>query len=181
MQPQPVNKRYKRQFPVLKFSAFFSLLFLIVCLQSPLLLANELETEETAVRFTREVIDGGYGIVTCHELKDWLENNRQVLIVDTMPYEKSYALNHIPGAEHLEFPIPEMPTINPALQKELLQLLGPDKNRTIVFYCGFTACSRSHNGAKWAKMLGYQNVYRCPGGIKGWLEAGYPATTIKRR
>jgi len=26
----------------------------------------------------------------------------------------------------------------------------------------------------WAVKLGYKNVYRCPGGIKAWDEAGYP-------
>jgi rhodanese-related sulfurtransferase len=22
--------------------------------------------------------------------------------------------------------------------------------------------------------LGYKNVYRCPGGIRGWIQAGFP-------
>ena len=26
----------------------------------------------------------------------------------------------------------------------------------------------------WAEKLGYTNVYRCPGGIKGWEENGFP-------
>jgi rhodanese-related sulfurtransferase len=26
----------------------------------------------------------------------------------------------------------------------------------------------------WATKFGYKNAYRQPGGIKGWLEAGYP-------
>jgi rhodanese-related sulfurtransferase len=43
-----------------------------------------------------------------------------------------------------------------------------------VFYCGFTKCTRSHNGAMWAVKLGYKNVYRYPGGIKAWMEAAYP-------
>lgn len=55
-----------------------------------------------------------------------------------------------------------------------IEMLGPDKDRILVFYCGFTKCTRSHNGAMWAKKLGYQNAYRCPGGIKGWVEAGLP-------
>ncbi|NTV43161.1 MAG: rhodanese-like domain-containing protein, partial [Syntrophobacteraceae bacterium] len=38
----------------------------------------------------------------------------------------------------------------------------------------FTKCGRSHNGAMWAKKLGYTNVYRYPGGIKAWMEADYP-------
>jgi thiosulfate/3-mercaptopyruvate sulfurtransferase len=54
------------------------------------------------------------------------------------------------------------------------KFLGPDKDKTLVFYCGFVKCTRSHNGAMWAVRLGYKNVYRCPGGIKAWDEAGYP-------
>ncbi|MBM4137012.1 MAG: rhodanese-like domain-containing protein, partial [Nitrospira sp.] len=46
-------------------------------------------------------------------------------------------------------------------------------------YCGFTKCTRSHNGAMWAVKLGYKNVYRYPGGIKGWVEADYPVDKVK--
>ncbi|MDD3295723.1 MAG: rhodanese-like domain-containing protein, partial [Geobacteraceae bacterium] len=62
---------------------------------------------------------------------------------------------------------------------ELVKHLGPDKNRLIVLYCGFTKCTRSHNGAMWAVKLGYKNVYRHPGGIKGWMEADYPVAKVK--
>lgn len=54
-----------------------------------------------------------------------------------------------------------------------------DKDKVLVFYCGFTKCTRSHNGAMWAEKLGYKNVYRCPGGIKAWLEAGYPVKKVQ--
>ena len=49
----------------------------------------------------------------------------------------------------------------------------------IVFYCGFTTCTRSHNGAMWAVKLGYKNVYRYPGGVKAWLQADYPVSKVK--
>ena len=58
-------------------------------------------------------------------------------------------------------------------------MLGPDKDRTIVVYCGFVKCTRSHNGAMWAVKLGYKNVYRYPGGIKAWKEADYPVEKVK--
>lgn len=44
----------------------------------------------------------------------------------------------------------------------------------IVVCCGFPKCGRSHNGAVWAKQLGYTGVVRYIGGIKAWDEAGYP-------
>ncbi|MBN2706311.1 MAG: rhodanese-like domain-containing protein [Deltaproteobacteria bacterium] len=178
MRPYTSNRGHNCQARTGRWPALCLFLFLIGLFHGPLLLAGELETEETAVRFAREVGDGKYDLVTCTELKHWLDNNRQILIIDTMPYEKSYYVNHIPGAAQLEFPIPIMTSIDNELQQQLLQLLGPDKNRTVVFYCGFTACSRSHNGANWARMLGYKNVYRCPGGIQGWIEAGYPISTV---
>jgi rhodanese-related sulfurtransferase len=136
--------------------------------------AKELETEKSAATFAREVSRGGYGIVTTDELKKWMDEKRSMLIVDTMPYEDSYKKHHIPQAKQMEFPIPEMKSLNDKTRSELLKLLGPDKRRLIVFYCGFTKCTRSHNAAMWAVKLGYTNVYRHPGGIKGWLEADYP-------
>jgi len=50
--------------------------------------------------------------------------------------------------------------------------LGPDLNKKIVIYCGFVKCGRSHNG-----QLGYTNLYRVPGGISAWMDAGYPYKT----
>jgi rhodanese-related sulfurtransferase len=140
---------------------------------------KELETEKSAVTFAREVQRGGYGIVSTDELKKWMDEKKSMLIVDTMPYEDSYKKNHIPGAKQMEFPIPEMKSIDDKAKADLVKLLGPDKKRLIVFYCGFTKCTRSHNGATWAVKLGYTNVYRHPGGIKGWIEADYPVSKVQ--
>jgi rhodanese-related sulfurtransferase len=91
-----------------------------------------------------------------------------------MPLEASYKKQHIPGAVQFEFPIPEVKEMDEATKAKFEQVLGPDKDLTLVFYCGFTKCTRSHNGAMWAVKLGYKNVYRYPGGIKAWMEAAYP-------
>jgi rhodanese-related sulfurtransferase len=140
---------------------------------------KELETEKTSVTFAREVERGGYKIVTTQELKGWIDQKKPMLIVDTMPYEASYKKQHIPGAVQMEFPIPEMTKLDDRTRAALEKLLGPDKGRLIVFYCGFTKCTRSHNAAMWAVKLGYKNVYRQPGGIKGWDEADYPIEKVK--
>jgi len=58
-------------------------------------------------------------------------------------------------------------------QQDFEDLLGADKQRKIIVYCGFVKCTRSHNGALWARKLGYTNVYRHPGGIYAWKGAGY--------
>jgi rhodanese-related sulfurtransferase len=113
------------------------------------------------------------------KLREWIDNNMSMLLVDTMPYEDSYKKNHLPGAKQMAFPIPELTTLDDKTRDELLELLGSDKNRTIVFYCGFTKCTRSHNAAMWAVRLGYNDVYRLPGGVKAWKEAGYPLDSVK--
>ncbi|HVO66196.1 MAG TPA: rhodanese-like domain-containing protein [Syntrophales bacterium] len=140
---------------------------------------KELETEKSAVTFAKEMERGGYKIVPTEELKGWLDQKKNMLIVDTMPYEASYKKQHIPGAVNLELPIPEMTKLDDKTKSALLKLLGPDKNRLIVFYCGFVKCTRSHNGAMWAVKLGYKNVYRHPGGIKAWDEAEYPVEKVQ--
>jgi rhodanese-related sulfurtransferase len=141
--------------------------------------AKELDMEKSAVAFAREVERGGYKIVSTEELKGWLDQKKSMLIVDTMPFEASYKKQHIPGAVNLELPIPEMTKLDDKTKAALEKLLGPDKTRLIVFYCGFVKCTRSHNGAMWAVKLGYKNVYRHPGGIKAWAEAEYPVEKVQ--
>lgn len=136
--------------------------------------SQELETEKIAVKLTRETVKGGYGIVRTDELKKWLDEGKQPLIVDTMPYADSYVKEHLPGAVHFEFPIEELTVLDDKTRAAFVKVLGEDKGRLIVFYCGFTKCGRSHNGAFWAKQLGYTNIYRHPGGIKAWGQADYP-------
>lgn len=141
--------------------------------------AKELETEKNAITFSAEVERGGYKVVSTPELKKWLDEKKDLLIVDTMPYADSYKKNHIPGAMHMEFPIPEMKSIDDKTKTAMVKLLGTDKSRLIVFYCGFTKCTRSHNAAMWAVKLGYKNVYRLPGGVKAWKESDYQLATSK--
>ncbi|MEN6488039.1 MAG: rhodanese-like domain-containing protein [Smithella sp.] len=140
---------------------------------------KELDTEKIAVTFAKEVQRGEYKIVATQELKSWIDAKKPMLIVDTMPFEGSYKKQHIPGAVQMEFPIPEMTQLDDKTKDALIKILGPDKNRLIVFYCGFVKCTRSHNGAMWATKLGYKNVYRHPGGIKAWAEADYPVGKVK--
>ncbi|THB77076.1 MAG: rhodanese-like domain-containing protein [Desulfobacteraceae bacterium] len=137
---------------------------------------KEVEKETGAVKLVREVQKGGYDVVRTDELKTWIDEGRNLVIVDTMPYEASYKKNHIPGAVQFLFPIPDMMQWDNAetagkSKEDYDSLLGGDKDKTIVVYCGFVKCTRSHNGALWAKKLGYKNVYRYPGGIFAWKGA----------
>ncbi len=122
---------------------------------------------------------GGYRFLSTEELKSWIDPKKAMLVVDTMPFEDSYKKQHIPGAVNFELPVQEMTEMDAKTRAAFEKLLGPDKERTLVFYCGFTKCTRSHNGAMWAVKLGYNNVYRQPGGIKAWEQAGYPVEKVK--
>ena len=145
---------------------------------------KEVEKEQGAVKLARETVQGDYGLITTEELKELIDSGKDILIIDTMPYEDSYKKNHIPGAKQFLFPIPTMETwdtkeTGEKSQDDYTALLGPDKNKTIVVYCGFVKCTRSHNGAMWAKKLGYTKVLRHPGGIFSWKGAGYPTESVK--
>jgi hypothetical protein len=69
---------------------------------------KEVEKETGAVKLVREVQRGGYDVVTTEELKKWIDSGKDMLIVDTMPYEDSYKKQHVPGAVQFLFPIPDM-------------------------------------------------------------------------
>jgi thiosulfate/3-mercaptopyruvate sulfurtransferase len=144
----------------------------------------EMEKESGAVKLVREVQRGGYDVVTTEELKQWIDAGKDMVVVDTMPYEESYKKAHVPGAVQFLFPIPEMAQWDiketaSKTQEDYLKLLGSDKTKPIVVYCGFVKCTRSHNGAAWAVKLGYQHVYRYSGGIFAWKGANYPVAAVK--
>jgi len=144
---------------------------------------EELDNEKLSVALVRQVQKGGYDVVTTEELKGWIDTGKDILIIDTMPYEDSYKKQHVPGAKQFLFPIPDMEVwdvkeTDSKTKEDFIALLGPDKEKPIVIYCGFVKCTRSHNGAAWAKKLGYKNVYRYPGGIFAWKGADYPTESV---
>jgi len=166
-----------------RFIAFFTLLTTFLLISTSAFsfdnkFEKEVKAEKAAVKLVREVQRGGYDIVTTDELKKWKDEGKDMVIVDTMPFEASYKKAHVPGAAQFLFPIPDMNSWDEKetagkSQADFEKLLGPDKDKTIVIYCGFVKCTRSHNGAVWAKKLGYKNVYRYPGGIFAWKGADF--------
>ncbi len=138
----------------------------------------EVDKETAAVKLVREVQRGDYNVVTTAELKQWIDSGKTMVIVDTMPYDASYKKQHVPAAVQFLFPIPDMERwdakeTDGKSVDDYEALLGPDKGKTVVVYCGFVKCTRSHNGAAWARKLGYKNVYRYSGGIYAWRGAGF--------
>ena len=139
---------------------------------------KEVEKETGAVKLVREVQRGGYDVVATEELKKWIDSGKEMLIVDTMPYEDSYKKQHVPGAVQFLFPIPDMKEwdtreTDGKTMENYKKLLGDNKDKPVVIYCGFVKCTRSHNGAVWAVKLGYKDVFRYPGGIFAWKGADF--------
>lgn len=143
----------------------------------------EVETEQVAIKLHNDTLAGGYQLIDTNGLKALIEQDSDVIIIDAMPFKDSYKKEHIPTAQQFEFPIPDMPEWDSALTdqqsiEDFTQLLGKDKDKTLVFYCGFVKCGRSHNAAAWAVKLGYTNVYRYPGGIFAWKGAGFKTSSL---
>lgn len=140
---------------------------------------KEVRVETSAVALARETEAGDYGLITTDELKALIDARKPVLIVDTMPLEESYQKAHVPGAKQFLFPIPimsewEAKETGGKTQDDYGKFLGDDRHHPIVIYCGFVKCTRSHNGAMWARKMGYTDVKRYPGGIFAWKGAGHP-------
>ena len=145
---------------------------------------EEYQKEKEAVKLCDDTERGNYRLIDADELKRWIDNGKEMVIIDTMPFEDSYKKAHVPGAVQFLFPIPLMETWDTMetggkTQEDFADLLGVDKGKPVVVYCGFVKCTRSHNGAAWAAKLGYKNVYRFPGGIFAWKGAGYPTEEVK--
>lgn len=143
---------------------------------------QELITEEAAIKLTRETVQGGYQLISTDELKKLLNSGDEFLLVDAMPAAESYDKAHIAGAVNFAFPKEilnswDEQAIGGKSKEDYAELLGEDKERKIVVYCGFVKCARSHNAAIFARELGYDNVLRYPGGIHAWRGAGNSLTT----
>lgn len=133
---------------------------------------NEVNIEKAAIRLMETSEEGKYGIVGTEELKGWIDSKKEMTIIDTMP-ASNFTKGHIPGAVNAELPKTGVKDVTPEQKVAFVKLLPSDKSKTVVVYCGFVACERSDVGAKIAKELGYENVYRYPAGIVGWRDAKY--------
>lgn len=143
---------------------------------------QELQTEEAAIKLTGETIKGGYELISTADLRKLIDGNADLLLVDAMPTSASYDKGHIAGAVNFEFPKEVLDewngkTMGERTKADYEKLLGEDKEKQIIVYCGFVKCARSHNAAVYARELGYTNVKRYPGGIHAWRGAGYKLST----
>lgn len=133
----------------------------------------EIPIEKATLKFAADVKDGGYKIVNTEELKKWLDEGKKVTIVSALPAAEDKTFGTLPSAINGAMPKTEK-ELTDSDKENLLKVVGSDKTQTIVIYCGFVSCRRSHIGAKILVDKGFKNVYRYPAGITGWTEMGYP-------
>lgn len=138
----------------------------------------ELDFEKFAIKLANETVKGGYKLTTAEEVKKMLDAKEDFVLIDAHP-RWEYEMGYIDGAKNFGFQSNMVGdwdkdvTDGPRTQADYRAVLGPDLNKKIIIYCGFTKCGRSHNASTWARQLGYTNVYRMPGGITAWKELGY--------
>ncbi len=132
----------------------------------------EAPIEKASMKLVADVKDGGYQLIGTEALNKWLTEKKGLVLIDTMPKEDFDKLR-IKGAVNSPVAKTEK-EFTPAEKQNILKIAGGDKSKSIVVYCGYTSCRRSHLGAKTLVEGGYTSVYRYPGGIIGWKECGYP-------
>lgn len=132
---------------------------------------NEQKIEAASMKLVTAVEKGKYKLISTEELKKWIDEKQDFILIDTMPKD-SYEKQKIPTAVNAELPV-KMEDVTPEQKAEFIKQLGTDKNKKIVIYCGFVGCARSDVGALIAKEEGFSEVYRQPGGIIAWQDAGY--------
>ena len=105
----------------------------------------------------------------------WLDEGKKLTMISALPAAEDKEFGLLPAAVNGAMPKTEK-ELTPADNDNLLKAAGNDKEQTVVIYCGFVACRRSHIGAKILVENGFKNVYRYPAGITGWSESGFPLT-----
>lgn len=144
---------------------------------------KEHELEQITLKVARETVQGGYQLLSVADLKKMLDAKEDFVLVDAHPPEE-FVLAYVGGATNFGFVSNrtgkwEEDALGKS-QESYKALLGSDPNRKIVIYCGFNKCGRSHNAATWARQFGYTNVYRMPGGITAWKDAGFDYKVVRK-
>lgn len=93
---------------------------------------------QNAVRVENQIVaearKGGYHLISPEELrKEYLKDPASFLLVDTRQ-EWSYQMQHIKGASHIDFAPTWWNQHSPMMRSEMKKILGPDKDKKIVFY-----------------------------------------------
>jgi rhodanese-related sulfurtransferase len=95
--------------------------------------------------------------------------DKSAIAVDANGVETRQKFGVVPGAtllsDHRNYALTELPS---------------DKAQPLVFYCGGTQCRASDAAAQRAISAGYAKVSVMRDGIKGWVDAGQPTSTLPK-
>lgn len=95
--------------------------------------------------------------------------DKRAIAVDANGAETRQKFGVVPGAtllsDHRNYALSELPS---------------DKQQPLVFYCGGVKCRASDAAANRALSAGYANVSVMRDGIKGWVGAGQPTTSLPK-
>jgi rhodanese-related sulfurtransferase len=111
-------------------------------------------------------VPGHYPSVSADWIKQQIDDNADMVLVDSRPKRSKYDKGHIPTA--ISIPDSQFDKLTDQLPK--------DKTKTLVFYCGGLKCPLSHKSAKKAIALGYSNVKVFSAGYPGWLAVADKST-----
>jgi len=131
----------------------------------------EIPIEQAAVKLVGDLGGADYKLVSTEDLKAWMDEGKDMIIISSLPPADDTKMGKLKGAVNAEMPKTEE-ELTQENTDNILDVAGSDKDKTIVIYCGFVGCRRSHHGAKILAENGYSNVYRYIGGIVAWEEAG---------
>jgi rhodanese-related sulfurtransferase len=112
------------------FNIAFSVIFLLLPTVPIFGEEQPLWWEQAEAEARRE----GYDLITLDELEFLYQSDKDFIVIDVRP-DYEYKRAHLPKAANLEFHLGERLTLDPTKRKEFEELLGPNKDRTIVIYC----------------------------------------------
>jgi hypothetical protein len=113
------------------YSGFLCLLFLSYAAQAQSTTQDAVNARDNVVA---EAKKGGYQLISPEELKgEYLKDSTVFSLVDVRQ-EWSYQMQHIKGALHIDFAPTWWNQYSPMMRSDIKKLLGPEKNKKIVFY-----------------------------------------------
>lgn len=98
--------------------------------------------------------------IDVHEVKRWLDSDKKFCLIDVRE-ESEWAAGRLPLSIHIGRGI---------LERDIERTI-PDKNTTLVLYCG--GGYRSALAAESLQKMGYADIRSMSGGWRGWVDAGY--------
>ena len=104
--------------------------------------------------------------ISIDEVNQWMQEKRKFHLVDVRE-DNEWDAGFIPNAKH----------IGKGVIERDIETTIPEKNESIVLYCG--GGYRSAIAAKALQDMGYQKVLSMAGGFRGWQQSGFPIAQEK--